>query len=788
MRPSRFFWLLPILLMALIALPACGDDDDDASADDDDASPVDDDDDNDDSVGDDDDDNDDNDDDDDDDDDDNDDNDNDDDDDDDDDDTYPPPTENLDAKADAFKLFYRERTERALLSLNRYGMAGDAVFANTFETVNYAQEGNDIEVVPGPDNNNPIGKTTYAAWKLYRSIGGRPLELALIRMFEGLAFNEAVSGHPGLTVREALPGWTLVMDGVGGSITRTREGAPFTPPVTYAPALEQEILDTFYDGVTITYREDPLEFYFNHKAINSYASFATIWVFNELPAYLRISDCCSSWKVTPDEHLWSGAYWGNHNSRDNLTDYAIGYLAAFDAESTPGLPADLAAAAARAAQAGRRTGDATVEAGMILMTVDEDSDYDTLTPAGHDRPDHHWEIEWQDLGSLGSCTMVYTAQAISSAGLSAPVPALPMPGDFVSQGIQHIFDLMGIPLQAPVPNCTSIDDAFIGMTWGGLLDLEIFGIPWYDLAVLLQEIYPGVWAELLGGTVDDFEEMILGAVVLCEYAQQTGDEQLFSETRDNMHNLIELTYIFIDLVYSLRDNPAVWAQTQVELGGERADAILSNVDKLRYQVALYGRMFDMDTPLEDFQGFESGNEHIAELEQHLTLGDTTPNALWTDQQLHDMILAPGSGFLWSRNVWIQERFTAAFGDTVPVRRAGDGYEAIGPDGQWQPTENSHHRPYEEVTLWHEAALCAQENLHTLDCSWARLGCAPADLNDSGAVDQADADLFQAAWDTFGEGAACDAGNGWCDGADLDQNGTLDADDQAFATAAQGCVR
>ena len=38
---------------------------------------------------------------------------------------------------------------------------------------------------------------------------------------------------------------------------------------------------------------------------------------------------------------WEGAYWGNHNSRDNFTDYALGFLAAMEAAATPGLPADL---------------------------------------------------------------------------------------------------------------------------------------------------------------------------------------------------------------------------------------------------------------------------------------------------------------------------------------------------------------------------------------------------------------------------------------------------------------
>ena len=30
---------------------------------------------------------------------------------------------------------------------------------------------------------------------------------------------------------------------------------------------------------------------------------------------------------TPDDRPWAGAYWGNHNSRDNFPDIAFGMLA-----------------------------------------------------------------------------------------------------------------------------------------------------------------------------------------------------------------------------------------------------------------------------------------------------------------------------------------------------------------------------------------------------------------------------------------------------------------------------
>ena len=57
---------------------------------------------------------------------------------------------------------------------------------------------------------------------------------------------------------------------------------------------------------------------------------------------------------------------------------------------------------------------------------------------------------------------------------------------------------------------------------------------------------------------------------------------------------------------------------------------------------------------------------------------------------------------------------------------------------------------------------------------------------SGLVDDADEALFTAAYNEYGTGATCSAGNDWCDGADLDLSGVLDDEDTAFMTAALGC--
>ena len=51
-----------------------------------------------------------------------------------------------------------------------------------------------------------------------------------------------------------------------------------------------------------------------------------------------------------------------------------------------------------------------------------------------------------------------------------------------------------------------------------------------------------------------------------------------------------------------------------------------------------------------------------------------------------------------------------------------------------PAENPRHvvLGLGSIDLWFEAALC-MDSPQTLDCSWAKLGCAPADLDDDGAT-------------------------------------------------------
>ncbi len=354
------------------------------------------------------------------------------------------------------------------------------------------------------------GYTTFATWKLYQALGGRSLELTLIRMFEGLAFYESVTGHKGLTVREALPGWTRTMDGINKTVARSNDGNPVADPETFPAELEKEVLDTFFDGVVVTYRENPEEFFYNFKPVNELEDYAVTYVFDhvgEALPWVPVSNCCSSFMKTQIGPWKDLGWWGNHNSRDNFTDYVMGYLAAFEAEKTSGLPADLALAAHHAAEAARRVGDTTTFFGNILMTVDERNDYYTLAPAGEVRPDGR--TEWQDLGSISSCQMAYLAKALSKEGLHSPVPKVPLPGDLPHEAIEALFKSIGITLTTCVKKCRCLDEAWFGLTFGDLLGFKILGEPWYEKAERLTYFYPDLFYDLIGSAMDDFQELIL---------------------------------------------------------------------------------------------------------------------------------------------------------------------------------------------------------------------------------------------------------------------------------------
>jgi hypothetical protein len=707
----------------------------------------------------------------------------DDDDDDNDDDTGPPINPN--AKADAFNLFYRERSARTALAVNRFTMSGDAVAANNFELMEVARDGDEYQVVAGPEGNNKFGYSAFTSWKLYQAIGGRNLELTLIRMFEGIVFNEAVTGHSGLTTREAFPGWTRTMDGINGTITRTKWGTPISGPVIYPTALEQEILDTFYDGVTFTYRENPEEFLFNYKAISELTTFALTYVFEALdfaPPFMRVSDCCSSFMV-PQIGDWQQGYWGNHNSRDNFTDYAMGFITAFEAEIDPDAPADVRAAAANAAEAARRIGDNIIANDSRLMTVDEWHDYNTLTVAGNMNPDG--EVEWQDLGSIAACQSVYLAKAISTDGLDVPVPELPMPGAVETDAIKKLFHDLGLPEPLlPVMTCKRIDDAFIGIGWGEILNFEIFGIKWHVWGELVANFAPDLFPSLFGSMMDDLQELVLGAVGLCYYAQVTDKPELFEEAKQTMSNLVELQIVAARLVYGTTKDPWSRAMAENAYGVEAVARTIKSTDEAVYRSAIWAYMFGIEWPFEDFQEFTLGNERTDFIESMNDIPDTQTWPLMTDQEIYDTVEARLTATL-SRAPWRVDRYRARFDHDPPIRRAGNGYEALGPDDQWHPTENPRHLHFQEHRLWHEAPLCVMAP-GVLNCEWAAIGCAPGDLNNDEIVDNDDLILFNDAWAQYGDDTDCTSGNGWCGGADFNRNGHLDESDQGYIHAARGC--
>jgi len=318
--------------------------------------------------------------------------------------------------------------------------------------------------------------------------------------------------------------------------------------------------------------------------------------------------------------------------------------------------------------------------------------------------------------------MAYLAKAISSEGLTYPVPEIELP--------------------AAMTTCRSIDDAFLWMCWGDLV----------KVAEWLAGVSPELLGKLTDRVRDDVRELMLSAVGLCQYAKITRQENLYAEARNTLWNMIRLVR-------------------------------LMNEEEGRYVSVLYARMFDMEAPIDQLGGFWTGEKHTADIESKLRMEDTPPAPLLTDEQIQNRVTEDLAG----KESWIRERYQNRFGNTVPVRRKGDGYECIGPDGNWVPTENPHHILFSEIQLWREAALCAVAP-HTLDCSWAKRGCAPADLDGSGVVDSSDQTLFSAKWARFGPGAGCGTANSGCEGADLDGNGVLNDDDRNYLTAAQGCRR
>jgi hypothetical protein len=670
------------------------------------------------------------------------------------------PVPDPEAAARAFKLFYAERVERAVIAYNRFMLFGDTDFGVTIGKAGIARTGDDYEVVPGPTDNNMIGISTWTVWHAYQLFRSRPLALSLVRMFNGLAFMEAVSGHPGLTSRMVYPGWTRVVDGVDGEVVRTRDGAPAVAAETYAPELAPEILKTFFDGVRITYREDPADFLFSYMPAVEVGPYAVTYSFSDLPRYLRSSDCCCSLMRTPAPYAWEGAYWGNHNSRDNFPDLALGLLAARQAMDDEHADPAVRAAARRAHQASLRIGD-LIQQHAAIMTVDEHHSYGTLIASGTQRPDGETEVE--DLGKLADCSMAFLSRALSSDGLGLPLPELALPAS-----IEFLLvDTLGAGITCEVVpggrTCTRLEEAYCGFDWSNVDQMKIFGKPWLDVVRALEESSPGTAGELIGGFQDDYYEITLAMLGLVVHARVTGDAQLLERARKVLAHLTALMRTFADILYA----------QQPERLAERL-----------YQAALFDAWGGDEAVSEAELGdFAVEERYIAALESWLALEDTAPAPLLSDEEIRTRVEQQLSG----ASETVKQRYKTYYGDQPPIRRSGEGYEARGvpeDDHPWQPVERPHHRIVGGIRLLHALPLCTTAP-KILDCTWAKLGCARPDLNADGRVDDVDAKSF-AAKRTAHVGQGCYEGNGWCAGADLDRTGKVDKMDAAFMDAAKGC--
>ena len=677
-------------------------------------------------------------------------------------DVWVPPAPAPVAATRAFRLYYRERVERAIVAYNRFMLFGGTTFGSTIGKVGVSRTGDQWEVVPGPNDNNHIGASVWATWYAYKVFRSRTLALTLIRMFEGLAFLEAISGHGGVTARMVYPGWTRSVDGVAGTVQLTRLGDPAVPPVPPDANLEKEVLAAFFDGVRITYRENPEDILLNYMPVQEVGPYSVTYSFSMLPHYLRVSDCCTSLMRTPAPHPWEGAFWGNHNSRDNFPDLGLGFVAAMATKDDEEADQDLRMAAARAWEAGRRIGDLIQTHDGKLMTVDEHHPYDTLVVAGALRPDG--ETEAEDLGSLSDCQMVFLARALSSAGLGLPLPVLPAPGSVEKFFAGLLGEDSGCAEPGEIQQCTNLGDAYCGKTWGNIHELEIAGTPWLELARSLEEETPGTAELLMGSFQDDFHEKTLASLALVDYARTAGDEALLEAGLTAVADITRLMRTFADIIYT-RTNP-----------GQRT--------RKRYQAALVDAQAGLEVEWSDLDDFAPALQQIERLEAMLDLQETTVKALLTDEEILQIV----EERLADRSKTVRDRYRDAYGETPPVRRSGEGYEARGHrEGElwpWAPVDNPNHFHLGHVELLEALPLCIT-NPELLDCTWARLGCERPDLNQDGQVDEVDQGLFD-------EGSvqhmsvSCGLENEWCGGADLDRSGIVDETDTAFMKAAAGC--
>ncbi|MBT9556905.1 MAG: hypothetical protein IV100_12795 [Myxococcales bacterium] len=671
------------------------------------------------------------------------------------------------SRARAFKLFYRERLDRVLVAFNRFSLFGDVGFAVAVDRADVARDGDSYDIVVGPKDNNLMGTPLRAVWHAWRHFRSRTAELTLLRMLRGFEFYESVSGVPGLTSRMVLTGWTLDIDGVAKTAKRSRGGVEVESPMKTDPALEAEIIETFFDGLTMKVRSDPNDTYLTYLPGRDPVDYAITHSIPNLPDFIRISDCCATLRRTPGGHPWENAWWSNHNSRDNFPDIALGFLAAREALTFAETPAAVKDVATRVVEAGTRVADLIDANGGNIMTIDEVHPYGELAVSGELRP--HGLAENEDLGSMASCPMALLNRALTDEGLTAEPKDVFLPGT-QELLIQRDFPgLIACEFETP-RRCTTIDDAICGLPWARLDELTVFGQPIFELAEQLESETPGTAEALLGAFQNDFDDVAEAMVTLHAVLVARGQAALAEEAQASVGHLTAIMRRFANVIYG-----ALKPEQQAEQ---------------RYEAAIFDAMAGREVDPNDIGGFEIEEQRMARAEGLLDFPAGSPWKLHTDEELLQLItdglanLQDKSGP--GRSDAIRKRYAETYPDgKPPIRRAGDAYEARQGQGPWVPAERPRHVGVGSFDLIQAVVLCTTAP-HLLDCSWAAIGCGPLDLDDSGTVDAADTALFEARVLAVGDGARCTGSE--CDGADLDRSGTVDASDRAFMAAAQGCVR
>lgn len=670
------------------------------------------------------------------------------------------PVADPEAAARAFKLYYRERVERSMVAFNRFMLFGDTMFGINIRKVGVAKSGDTFEIVPGPKDNNQIGTSVRAGWAAYKLFRTRPLALAMVRMFYGMEFIASVSGHDGITGRNAYPNWTMTIDGPGGMVARTRDGLAIDSPLATDATLEAEMIGTFFNDMNVTYRLEPADILFDYMPGVETGSYAVTYSHSMLPSYLRISDCCTSMMKVPEPHPWAGAFWSNHNSRDNFPDLVFGFLAAREAKDDPEAAPEVRAAAAAAWEAGLKVGDSVQKNGSRIMTVSEHGTYNEISPSGEVRPDG--TVEAETLGAMSDCQMTYAARALSSEGLDLPLPELPLPGALENLIAPFVDMETGCIADGENHSCTRLAESFCGKTWGQLNELTMGGEGLIDLGTRLDAESPGSAEMILGQFYGNYDQPLNAALAVLEYARLTGKEGLKTEAAATLDEMTALSRTFADVIFGRKD-PAKQAQ-------------------MRYETALIDALGGMTPPESDLLDFTVAEQQMAAMESLLDMGDTINAVLMTNEEIADAI----SDELSDSNAVVRKRYSQTWGTTPPVRTGESSYEArVFADGtptEWATVDVPHHRRMGGIDLLEAIPICLT-NPTLLDCTWAAAGCERPDLNKDGTVDAADQAIFE---QTPAGTSGCLPDNHYCDGSDLDHTGTVDATDAAFMEAAQGC--